>query len=584
MPWDELGIAQTDDERAIRRAYAVRLKTTRPEDDAAGFAQLRDAYEHALAWAKWQRRQAAEASDTDVVEIAASGSLDSTAPTAETSLAQDDAAVVNTVWWRDQQAANEATALLRRAAFDADYPDDQLEADAASQGWMEIERESTWNAEWLRCARIRIYHLRARQAVATVVAAYEQGGDAAIAALTEVEAEQAGAPLDAQDLYRNMLVQWLLSSDPFPLELACSLLEQAKWQDAQGYARPGLSPAANALCERCLLERRWLLWQRNAGDGDLPEPVRRAFAIIMRPMTRWQRWWAGHQTSTVHAVRGILLDMQYGHPALFARLDQSEVAWWRRPYGPAAEWPSLLPLTALILSAFVAGIAFALCNAAGRSDGADLAALIVAVFTAIVSGYGGTMVAPAWYEVLLKRCSPKTMMGRAVRHGFQPVGSALAYMTSTLLLLTLLGAGSRYIGAMLIGGLATGGLLTAAVCYFHAHPESAVPSHYRKAKLAGFKWLPVTFLSLLGSIAIGLVIGIAADIDGGPAFGLLIGGLTVLATAALLFVYGRLPPKPPTSRGVSSFVVQKRGLRNWWWLLWPSLMILRAILSSMGNS
>jgi hypothetical protein len=58
MPfWKELDLAPTNDLRAIKRAYAQRLKQTRPEDDAAGFQRLRAAYEAALAHA--ERRQGA---------------------------------------------------------------------------------------------------------------------------------------------------------------------------------------------------------------------------------------------------------------------------------------------------------------------------------------------------------------------------------------------------------------------------------------------------------------------------------------------------------------------------------------------
>ena len=46
--WDILGTEPTGDERALKRAYAKRLKVTRPEDDPVAFQELRDAYEYAL--------------------------------------------------------------------------------------------------------------------------------------------------------------------------------------------------------------------------------------------------------------------------------------------------------------------------------------------------------------------------------------------------------------------------------------------------------------------------------------------------------------------------------------------------------
>ena len=50
--WATLGIGRTDDERAIRTAYAARQKTIDVDRDAAGFIALRSAYEAALASAR----------------------------------------------------------------------------------------------------------------------------------------------------------------------------------------------------------------------------------------------------------------------------------------------------------------------------------------------------------------------------------------------------------------------------------------------------------------------------------------------------------------------------------------------------
>ena len=49
--WDELGIESTDDPKAIRRAYAARLKTLDPDRDLQAFTRLRAALEQALAGA-----------------------------------------------------------------------------------------------------------------------------------------------------------------------------------------------------------------------------------------------------------------------------------------------------------------------------------------------------------------------------------------------------------------------------------------------------------------------------------------------------------------------------------------------------
>lgn len=57
--WHILQIEPTSDERAIKRAYAKLLKTTRPDDDAAGYQRLREAFDEALAIAPYIESEAA---------------------------------------------------------------------------------------------------------------------------------------------------------------------------------------------------------------------------------------------------------------------------------------------------------------------------------------------------------------------------------------------------------------------------------------------------------------------------------------------------------------------------------------------
>lgn len=45
-----LGLPDDADARAVRRAYAARLRTTRPDEDADGFQRLHQAYQQALEW------------------------------------------------------------------------------------------------------------------------------------------------------------------------------------------------------------------------------------------------------------------------------------------------------------------------------------------------------------------------------------------------------------------------------------------------------------------------------------------------------------------------------------------------------
>ena len=70
-PFAVLGLPRDADERAIKRAYAQRLRTTRPDDDPAGFQRLNEVYQRCLALAAnrqaWQHDEDEDERDDEAV-------------------------------------------------------------------------------------------------------------------------------------------------------------------------------------------------------------------------------------------------------------------------------------------------------------------------------------------------------------------------------------------------------------------------------------------------------------------------------------------------------------------------------------
>jgi len=86
--WQELGIEATGEPGLIRKAYAAKLKVTRPEDDPEGFVRLRAAYEAALAMASRIAARPAPERAEPPAEVSAPNTP---APSAETAKPPDPA-------------------------------------------------------------------------------------------------------------------------------------------------------------------------------------------------------------------------------------------------------------------------------------------------------------------------------------------------------------------------------------------------------------------------------------------------------------------------------------------------------------
>jgi hypothetical protein len=90
-----LGLQHDADERAVRRAYAQRLKRIDPAADPQGFQALRSDYENALRWVAFQaQRRAAAADEAGEAGEAGRGAPVAVAPAADASAADAAAPVV----------------------------------------------------------------------------------------------------------------------------------------------------------------------------------------------------------------------------------------------------------------------------------------------------------------------------------------------------------------------------------------------------------------------------------------------------------------------------------------------------------
>lgn len=75
--WEILEIGATSDEREIRRAYAKKLKTTRPDENPEGYQQLREAFDEALTIAPYyQEEQEKSTRSSDFQESAPEKAVD----------------------------------------------------------------------------------------------------------------------------------------------------------------------------------------------------------------------------------------------------------------------------------------------------------------------------------------------------------------------------------------------------------------------------------------------------------------------------------------------------------------------------
>jgi len=353
-PWKILDIEPTGDRTAIRRAYAARLRHTNPEDDAAGFQALREAYEQALrfaAHAEWQAaaeaEEAAQAEEGGEVVAADVAPLPEPAPLEATPEPQPAEAVAEA-----QPAPEEPFGQVSRAEIQALEQELRLLAEA-------IHGE-TPDAEAAEAAFERVMGLPAMDSMSV---------------RDQVERHVAGMVLHAHTRAAT--------------EVMYAAAEAFGWSSQ----RLGVNSELAAAVEARRADSEFLARVRRY-DSDWHSAVR---ALSVKPT--WARQLGYRVTLNLgRRVRELLDEIDRGRATLLAEFDADALRWWRNYLDKPQLAPSLLWALVFVppIVAFAAGPDTPGTEPELLGWWAGIAALMTAACAAWIIGLGHAR--RAWLE------------------------------------------------------------------------------------------------------------------------------------------------------------------------------------------
>lgn len=324
-----LGLATDADEIAIKRAYARRLKTTRPDDDPDGFQRLHEAYQHAL---QRSRARASRDDDTAIVESDWDGAEDADAPALEFRFDQRQLQdLLAGSGDADAPAGPRSTGAL--SPDPAPAVDTETTASAASRfdfdGFLAeaVQRANNETpaalAAWL-AGHAGLYHLRLKQSVGEALFQRIVEDDILLP-LDSLSAFGGFFDIETDWLSRRMAVRWAIRrehtaayDEPRPLAIRQLKREFSPVQAVLMSCIPGISARIARLGERLL-----------ADHGDLPAGINPAQVRFFGQLARkdylgtW-RWLPILLRTALIALLGYLLA-----PLVFAQArDSLATAMW----------------------------------------------------------------------------------------------------------------------------------------------------------------------------------------------------------------------------------------------------------------
>jgi hypothetical protein len=393
--WQTLGIEATRDQAAIRRAYAMRLKITHPEDDAEGFQRLRAAYEMALSLARRPEVMlvaapaSPRAADTMPIDAPVPPEKltrsDVPAPSREDGPSRTPAPVPP----RDFDAApvgmlpplNQTDIAVARAAMDAFR--------------LALLPDSTANAEQLK--------LLLRRAI-------DLAGQGSLSLQQDAE---------------NLIAQLVLATAPRSDVLLEECVRRFNWEKHETDLTP------NRAVLSVLARRRDLDYLEYLQSTD--DALSNAFKRLTqpaRPVLRWLR-------ANILELRRwpevqLLKTLKDKHPSLVKQLDAAQVAWWERFLSlPQLSYGLMTIGGALLFAILVVSPFFAMADKMPWSKvlGIDLAYVATFVYLLVSKLYAidwptvlfarrwrgrpPLLVQAGWFPLLLVLCAITTVPGDA---------------------------------------------------------------------------------------------------------------------------------------------------------------------------
>ncbi|MEX5550145.1 J domain-containing protein [Pseudomonas pergaminensis] len=343
--WEVLGLTRDADTRTIKRQYAVLLKQHRPDEDPSGFQRLREAYEHALEWHRFDA--AADSPQPVPVDIVqpATHEADTRGEQAQALIAGATASDLANRYRQamDSDCADAFEALLLQRCL--------ISADPAFSEWAVTHLH--WLSPWQREAPICLPEYRLGVLLEQMFTHVEQRlvglldqqqVEAFKAALTELNHTEWLKPLARHARINDLLARTLLASRFWSEALFDTLCAQQAWSDKE-LENPCPEPEWSQLKARNALERFKAHTFAQASLDSRDAQCRAARLLFGdMPLEQRQRFARRFGEPDWNACRTLSETLLNQFPSLCALTPGGDPYFWRDWERATRPWPMFVAL------------------------------------------------------------------------------------------------------------------------------------------------------------------------------------------------------------------------------------------------